>query len=127
TGPGSLAATGSAVVDPGRDLRLKGTTVSAGDDLVLAAGRALSVAADTALRTIVHGNTVAGRETLQATELPADGNLVLQADRDMTLQAAQRQAGENVAMAVGSDLEMSTVTTTNTSLKQINGRRFKQR
>ncbi|MGY0619423.1 hemagglutinin repeat-containing protein [Lysobacter sp. A378] len=127
TATGSLVAGGSAVVDAGRDLRLQATTVSAGDDLALTAGRDLSVAADTTMRTIVDGRTVYGRETLQATDLQAGGNLVLQADRDVTLQAAQLQAGEAVAIAAGRDLELSTVTTTNTSLEQINGRRFKQR
>src|SRR5690606_4496296 len=115
------------VLGAGRDLNVDASRVQAGTDLALAAGRDLSVTARTEQATRRHGNTVSTHELLQASTLQAGGDLALQAGRDLSLEAAQVQAGETLALSAGRDLELGAVTTTDTSLTEVERRRFRLR
>lgn len=123
---GSIASAGHAAVTAGRDLQLDAAQISADGHLVLDAGRDLSVTAQTSTRTDTLGHTTYTRETLDASQLQAGGHLVLQSGRDTTLEAAQLEAGEAVAIAAGRDLALTTVTTTDTSLTDIDWGRYKR-
>ncbi|HET6395666.1 MAG TPA: hemagglutinin repeat-containing protein [Pseudoxanthomonas sp.] len=135
TNRSTTAAGGSMALQAGRDLAVREATVTAGEDLVARAGRDLdveSVSQEATLRTTAarHGKsrvaTTTSTQGLDVQALVAGGDLVLEAGHDVNLAAARLEAGRNLAVTAGNDLNATTLTTTDTSSTLETRRRFRR-
>jgi filamentous hemagglutinin len=128
---GQLTATGTLIAQAGDNLTLDHATVSAGQNLGLAAGYDLTATAST-LTTGGDAQLIAGRDihlnagvttqrqgtqmngaastTYNVTSVQAGGNLALVAGNDLTSQGAQLNAGDQLALAAGHDVVLNAVT-----------------
>ncbi|WP_363800456.1 hemagglutinin repeat-containing protein [Lysobacter firmicutimachus] len=118
---------GVLLASAGRDLSVLGAAqVRSAGDAALSAGRDLSIASRAGeVATTGYGKNRDSRQSLDTASVSAGGNLILSAGRDVQLTAAQLEAGQSAAIVAGRDIVSSTVTTTDTSDRYVDGGRTK--
>ena len=113
----TIEGQGNVVLRAGHDINLDGTQVTAGGSLAAVAGHDINsravVDSSSRERRSATGNhtlaTAATHEVVHGTGLSANGDIALQADRDITLQATNaRSESGGIAVAAGRDLKLST-------------------
>ncbi|HEY4092614.1 MAG TPA: hemagglutinin repeat-containing protein [Luteibacter sp.] len=103
----SIDAGGSLVLQAGHDLGVQAGTLKAGGDVALLAGNDLALTATT--------NGSATKVTHDVTSVDAGGNLAIVAGHDATLEGTQLKAGGAAALQAGNDLNLTTVTDSQTT------------
>ncbi|MEA9615915.1 hemagglutinin repeat-containing protein, partial [Xanthomonas sp. WHRI 10064A] len=119
----------------GNDLTIRQANVSAGGDLIAAAGNNLNVESvlnDSETNSYKTRNgktrvtTTTTTQTIDQQALTAGGNLILSAGNDVNLVAAKLDAGKGLGISAGNDINASTLTTVDTSNTLETRKRFKQ-
>ncbi|MBB5865793.1 filamentous hemagglutinin [Xanthomonas arboricola] len=119
----------------GNDLTIRQAEVTAGGDLIAAAGNNLTVESvlnesETNSYKSRNGKTrvttTTTTQTIDQQALTAGGNLVLSAGNDLNLLAAKLDAGKGLGISAGNDINASTLTTVDTSNTLETRKRFKQ-
>ncbi len=114
---GTIAATGDLAVQAGRDLTLHGANLSAGGDAMATAGRNVNVATvqSTTNQSMHLSDQRHWEESTTknvASNIKADGNLVMQSGNDATFKGANVSAGEDLTTIAGGNLTATNVTDT---------------
>ncbi|WP_420482794.1 hemagglutinin repeat-containing protein [Burkholderia cepacia] len=114
---GTIAATGDLAVQAGRDLTLHGANLSAGGDAMATAGRNINV--DTVQSTTNQSMHLSDQRhweesttTNVASNIKADGNLVMQSGNDATFKGANVSAGKDLTAIAGGNLTATNATDT---------------
>ncbi|WP_274391715.1 hemagglutinin repeat-containing protein [Xanthomonas campestris] len=119
----------------GNDLTIRQAEVTAGGDLIAAAGNNLNVESvlnETETNSYKSRNgktrvtTTTTTQTIDQQALTAGGNLILSAGNDVNLVAAKLDAGKGLGISAGNDINASTLTTVDTSNTLETRKRFKQ-
>ncbi|MEB1547458.1 hemagglutinin repeat-containing protein [Xanthomonas campestris pv. campestris] len=119
----------------GNDLTIRQAEVTAGGDLIAAAGNNLNVESvlnesETNSYNSRNGKTrvttTTTTQTVDQQALTAGGNLILSAGNDVNLVAANLDAGKGLGISAGNDINASTLTTVDTSNTLETRKRFKQ-
>ncbi|MEA9797466.1 hemagglutinin repeat-containing protein, partial [Xanthomonas campestris pv. raphani] len=119
----------------GNDLTIRQAEVTAGGDLIAAAGNNLNVESvlnesETNSYKSRNGKTrvttTTTTQTIDQQALTAGGNLILSASNDVNLVAAKLDAGKGLGISAGNDINASTLTTVDTSDTLETRKRFKQ-
>ena len=107
---GGIEATGTVTAVAGNDLAIRGSTLSAGGDVTLAAGRDMTVGTVTEEFHLDGGSrSWEHRVTHTGSNVAAGGNLNMTAGRDMTVAGSQVGAGGDAQLAAGGDLSVVAV------------------
>ncbi|WP_198005296.1 hemagglutinin repeat-containing protein, partial [Desulfovibrio sp. 6_1_46AFAA] len=107
---GGIEATGTVTAVAGNDLAIRGSTLSAGGDVTLAAGRDMTVGTVTEEFHLDGGSrSWEHRVTHTGSTVAAGGNLNMTAGRDMTVAGSQVGAGGDAQLAAGGDLSVVAV------------------
>ncbi|MBB5865791.1 adhesin HecA-like repeat protein [Xanthomonas arboricola] len=119
----------------GNDLTIRQAEVTAGGDLIAAAGNNLTVESvlnesETNSYKSRNGKTrvttTTTTQTIDQQALTAGGNLILSAGNDVNLVAAKLDAGKGLGISAGNDINAGTLTTVDTSNTLETRKRFKQ-
>ena len=107
---GGIEATGTVTAVAGNDLAIRGSTLSAGGDVTLAAGRDMTVGTVTEEFHLDGGSrSWEHRVTHTGSTVAAGGNLNMTAGRDMTVAGSQVGAGGDAQLAAGGNLSVVAV------------------
>ena len=107
---GGIEATGTVTAVAGNDLAIRGSTLSAGGDVTLAAGRDMTVGTVTEEFHLDGGSrSWEHRVTHTGSNVAAGGNLNMTAGRDMTVAGSQVGAGGDAQLATGGNLSVVAV------------------
>lgn len=107
---GGMQATGTVTAVAGNDLAIHGSTLSAGGDVTLAAGRDMTVDTVTEEFHLDGGSrSWEHRVTHSGSTVAAGGNLNMIAGRDMTVAGSRLGAGGDAQLAAGGNLSVTAV------------------
>ena len=105
-----IEATGSVTAVAGNDLAIRGSSLNAGGDVALAAGRDLTVGTVTEEFHLDGGSkSWEHRVTHTGSTVAAGGNLNMAAGRDLTVAGSQVGAGGDAQLAAGGNLSVVAV------------------
>ncbi|VBB09905.1 pectin lyase fold [Lucifera butyrica] len=105
----NISAQGSLTVQAGRDIKVTGANLTAGQDLVLNAGQNLQVGSQAANERIATGYYTYDTTKNITSSLQAGGSATLVAQKDATLSGAQVKAGTDLTLAAGGNINLAAV------------------
>ncbi|VBB06623.1 Hypothetical protein LUCI_1859 [Lucifera butyrica] len=105
----NISAQGSLSIQAGRDIKVTGANLTAGQDLALNAGQNLQVGSQAANERIATGYYTYDTTKNITSNIQAGGSATLVAQKDATLSGAQVKAGTDLTLAAGGNINLAAV------------------
>lgn len=118
----TISATGDLILSAGKNISVVGAGLAAGGDAILAAGNDVTIAAQsqTATDSTLNGwqTTNSQQTTAQSSTVTAGDTLGILAGNDLTLNGSGLTSGAGMALAAGNDLDLLAAATGTQSASQ---------